>query len=142
MTTEMATATTTSGESLRGDDHLPGGGQPPGPRRAVRRRAVVQGCSGSQLRELIRYHELFFFLTWRDVKVRYKQTALGVAWAILQPLATMIVFTIFFGRVGGITPPNDIPYTVFCLAAIVLWTFFANSLTSASQSLVASANAC
>ena len=65
--------------------------------------------------------------------MRYKQTALGVAWAILQPLATMIVFTIFFGRVGGITPPNDIPCTVFCLAAIVLWTFFANSLTSVPE---------
>src|SRR5262245_61727289 len=106
MMTDMAT-TTTTGEPLRGD-HRPPPVSVPEP---LAEPVVVEPSKGLfrfQLRELIRYHELFFFLTWRDVKVRYKQTALGVAWAILQPLLTMVVFTIFFGRVAGITPPNDI----------------------------------
>jgi lipopolysaccharide transport system permease protein len=90
------------------------------------------------LKELWEQRELLFFLTWRDVKVRYKQTALGIAWAVLQPVLTMAVFIIFFNRVAGISS-GDVPYALFALAGIVLWTFFANSLTNASQSLVVSA---
>jgi len=85
------------------------------------------------------YRELLFFLTWRDVKVRYKQTALGAAWAILQPLFMMIIFTIFFGRIAGVASAG-IPYPVFALAGLVPWTFFSNSITASGNSLVGSAN--
>ena len=85
------------------------------------------------------YRELLFFLTWRDVKVRYKQTALGAAWAILQPLFMMIIFTIFFGRLAAVDSAG-IPYPVFALAGLVPWTFFSNSITASGNSLVGSAN--
>src|SRR5215216_3644630 len=85
------------------------------------------------------YRELLFFLTWRDVKVRYKQTALGAAWAILQPLFMMIIFTIFFGRLAAVDSAG-IPYPLFALAGLVPWTFFANSITASGNSLVGSAN--
>ena len=94
---------------------------------------------GLRLRDLWLYRELLYFLTWRDVKVRYKQTALGAAWAILQPLFMMVIFTIFFGRLAGVQT-NGIPYPVFALAALVPWTFFANSVTASANSLVGSAN--
>lgn len=89
--------------------------------------------------ELWKYHELLYFLIWRDIKVRYKQTVLGIAWAIIQPFLTMVVFSIFFGRLGNI-PSDNIPYPIFSFAALVPWTFFANGLTQASNSLVGSAN--
>ena len=85
--------------------------------------------------DLWAYRDVLYFLTWRDIKVRYKQTALGAAWAILQPLLTMVVFTIFFGRLAGISSGDD-PYPVFAYVALVPWTFFANSVTQASNSLV------
>src|SRR5215213_449513 len=85
------------------------------------------------------YRELLFFLTWRDVKVRYKQTALGAAWAILQPLFMMIIFTIFFGRLAGVAS-SGIPYPLFALAGLAPWTFFSNSITASGSSLVGSAN--
>ena len=85
------------------------------------------------------YRELLFFLTWRDVKVRYKQTALGAAWAILQPLFMMLIFTIFFGRLAGVASAG-IPYPLFALAGLVPWTFFANAITASGNSLVGSAN--
>ena len=85
------------------------------------------------------YRELLFFLTWRDVKVRYKQTALGAAWAILQPLFMMIIFTIFFGQIAGVGSAG-IPYPLFALAGLVPWTFFANAITASGNSLVGSAN--
>ena len=85
------------------------------------------------------YRELLFFLTWRDVKVRYKQTALGAAWAILQPLFMMIIFTIFFGRFAGVDS-QGMPYPVFALAGLVPWTFFSNAISSSGNSLVGSAN--
>jgi len=85
------------------------------------------------------YRELLYFLTWRDVKVRYKQTALGAAWAILQPLFMMLIFTIFFGRLAGVAS-DGVPYPLFALAGLVPWTFFANSVTASSNSLVGSAN--
>jgi lipopolysaccharide transport system permease protein len=103
---------------------------------------VIEATSGwlsLNLGELWRYRELFYFLTWRDIKVRYKQTGLGVAWAVLQPLITVVVFTIFFNRIAKISS-GDIPYPVFALAGLVPWTFFANALTTSSGSVVASAN--
>jgi len=91
------------------------------------------------LRELWLYRELLYFLVWRDVKVRYKQTALGAAWAILQPLLTMVVFSLFFGRLAGV-PSDGVPYPLFSFAALVPWTFFATGLTQSSNSLVTGAN--
>ncbi|HKG62190.1 MAG TPA: ABC transporter permease [Pyrinomonadaceae bacterium] len=91
------------------------------------------------LKDIWAYRELLFFLTWRDVKVRYKQTALGAAWAILQPLFMMIIFTIFFGRLAGVASAG-IPYPLFALAGLVPWTFFANAITASGNSLVGSAN--
>jgi len=100
---------------------------------------ATKGWSLLNLKDIWAYRELLFFLTWRDVKVRYKQTALGAAWAILQPLFMMVIFTIFFGRLAGVQT-NGIPYPVFALAALVPWTFFANSVTASANSLVGSAN--
>jgi lipopolysaccharide transport system permease protein len=91
------------------------------------------------LKDIWAYRELLFFLTWRDVKVRYKQTLLGAAWAILQPLFMMIIFTIFFGRLAGVDS-KGIPYPVFALAALVPWTFFSNTITASGNSLVGSAH--
>ena len=98
-----------------------------------------RGGVSLQLKELWAYRELLYFLVWRDVKVRYKQTALGVGWAIIQPVFTMIVFSVFFGRLGKI-PSDGIPYPIFSFAALVPWTFFAQGLGQASNSLVGSAN--
>jgi lipopolysaccharide transport system permease protein len=99
----------------------------------------TRSFSLQKISEIWTYRELLYFLTWRDVKVRYKQTALGAAWAILQPLFMMVIFTIFFGRLAGVAT-NGIPYPVFALAALVPWTFFANSVTASANSLVGSAN--
>jgi lipopolysaccharide transport system permease protein len=98
-----------------------------------------RGWISLNLRDLWEYRELLYFLTWRDVKVRYKQTVLGAAWAIIQPFFTMVVFSLFFGRLARI-PSDDIPYPIFSYAALVPWTFFANGLSQSSTSLVASAN--
>lgn len=89
--------------------------------------------------ELWEYRELLYFFTVRDVKVRYKQTIFGAAWAILQPLMTMVVFSLFFGKLAGV-PSDGIPYPIFSYAALVPWTFFATSLTMASNSMVTNAN--
>src|SRR5438046_8578896 len=91
------------------------------------------------LRELWEYRELLYFLIWRDVKVRYKQTVLGAAWAIIQPFFTMLVFSIFFGRLAKV-PSDGIPYPIFSYAGLVPWTFFANGLSQSSNSLVGSAH--
>jgi lipopolysaccharide transport system permease protein len=101
--------------------------------------APTKGWVALHLRELWAYHELLYFLVWRDVKVRYKQTALGASWAIIQPLFTMLVFTVFFGRLAKI-PSDGLPYPVFSYAALVPWTFFANGLTQSADSLAGSAN--
>ena len=89
--------------------------------------------------ELWEYRELLYFLTWRDIKVRYKQTALGAAWAVIQPFFTMVVFSLFFGRLAQV-PSDGIPYPVFAYCALVPWSFFAGSLDRAGNSLVTSAN--
>ena len=87
--------------------------------------------------ELWAYRELFLFLMWRDIKVRYKQTALGAFWAVLQPLLLMVVFTIFLGQLSGVGP-SGVPYPLFALAGLVPWTFFANGIAGQSNSLVGS----
>jgi lipopolysaccharide transport system permease protein len=90
-------------------------------------------------RDLWSYRELLYFLTWRDIKVRYKQTLLGAAWAILQPLLTTLIFTLFFGILAGV-PSDGVAYPIFAFAGLLPWTFFANSVTQSSNSLVGSAN--
>ncbi|MCE7948240.1 MAG: ABC transporter permease [Chloroflexi bacterium CFX4] len=97
------------------------------------------GWVSLKLRELWRFRELLYFLIWRDIKVRYKQTVIGAAWAIIQPFMTMVVFSLFFGRLAGI-PSDGLPYPIFSYAALVPWTFFAAGLANASNSLVGSAN--
>ena len=99
----------------------------------------VRGWRSLDLRELWAYRELLLVLTMRDIKVRYKQTVLGAAWAILQPFMTMVVFTIFFGHLANM-PSDGFPYPVFVYSALVPWTFFANAITSSSNSLVGSAH--
>jgi lipopolysaccharide transport system permease protein len=88
------------------------------------------------LKDLWRYRELLFFLAWRDIKVRYKQTALGAAWAVIQPLFTMLVFTLFFGRLAKV-PSDGIPYPLFSYTALLPWQLFAYALTESSNSVVA-----
>lgn len=100
-----------------------------------------KGWPGFGLRDLWRYRELLFVLTWRNVLVRYKQTYLGATWAIIQPVFFMVVFTLFFGRLAGLqSKTNGIPYPIFTYAALLPWLLFANSLTQSSNSLVGNAN--
>lgn len=98
-----------------------------------------KGWTALDLRDLWQYRELMFFLTWRDITVRYKQTALGIAWAVIPPVFTMIVFSIFFGRLAGI-PSDGVPYPLFAYCALVPWQLFAHALTESSNSLVANQN--
>ncbi len=97
-----------------------------------------KGWVALKLNELWEYKELLYFLIWRDVKVRYKQTILGVGWAVIQPFFTMVVFSLFFGKLAKM-PSDGVPYPIFAFAALVPWTFFANGLSQASNSLVGSA---
>jgi homopolymeric O-antigen transport system permease protein len=94
------------------------------------------GWCSLDLRELWAYRELLYFLAWRDIKVRYKQTAIGVVWAVLQPLAMMAVFTIFFGKLGNL-PSDGIPYPLFALAALLPWQLFSRTITECTNSLIA-----
>jgi len=89
--------------------------------------------------DLWRYRELFYILAWRDISVRYKQTAIGVIWAILRPFLAMVIFTVVFGRIAKL-PSNGIPYPILVFAAMLPWQFFANSLSEASNSLIGNAN--
>ena len=98
-----------------------------------------RGWVSLELRRLWEYRELLGFLTWRDIKVRYKQTIFGAAWAILQPFCTMVVFSLFFGKIAKLSS-DGVPYPIFAFAALVPWTLFASGLTQASNSLVSSAN--
>ena len=108
-------------------------------RVSVIRIAPSTGWVAIRFQELWEYRELLYFLVWRDIKVRYKQTVLGAAWAILQPFLTMVIFSLFFGQLAKM-PSDGIPYPLFAFAALVPWTFFANGLNQSSNSLVASAN--
>jgi len=98
-----------------------------------------KGWSPLRLRELWEYHELLYFLAWRDVKIRYKQTVFGAAWAIIQPFLTMVVFSLFFGKLAKM-PSDGVPYPIFSFAALVPWTLFNYGLTQASNSLVGSSH--
>jgi lipopolysaccharide transport system permease protein len=98
-----------------------------------------EGWVALKLRELWAYRELLYFFTWRDIKVRYKQTALGAAWAVIQPFFTMLVFSLFFGRLAKM-PSDGVPYPIFSYAALVPWTFFAHGLNQSSNSLVENSN--
>jgi lipopolysaccharide transport system permease protein len=115
----------------------------PDQRPATRHPLVAIRPSGSwvalDLRGLWSYRELLYFLTLRDVKVRYKQTLLGAAWAIIQPLFAMAIFTLFFGRLAGV-PSDGIPYPIFAYAGLLPWMFFSNAVTNSGNSLVGSAN--
>lgn len=96
----------------------------------------TRGLAFLDPRELWHYRELIYFLTWRDIKVRYKQTAVGILWAVLQPLALMVVFTLFFGRLARVEEGIDIPYPVFAYAGLLPWQLFARALNESSNSLV------
>jgi lipopolysaccharide transport system permease protein len=97
------------------------------------------GWASLKLGELWDYRELLYFLVWRDIKLRYKQTELGIAWALIQPLFTMVVFSLLFGKFAKI-PSDGLPYPVFSFTALVPWIFFANGLTQCSNSLVGNSN--
>ena len=91
-------------------------------------------------RDVWRYRELFFILAWRDLAVRYKQTVIGVAWALIRPLMTMVVFTVVFGKLAKLSAPSDVPYALLVFAATLPWQLFSTGLTEASNSLVGNAN--
>lgn len=91
-------------------------------------------------RDLWRYRELFYFLAWRDILVRYKQTAIGVAWALIRPFLTMVVFTIVFGKIANLPSEGTAPYPILVFSAMLPWQFFSNSLSECSNSLIANAN--
>jgi len=95
-----------------------------------------RGWNSLKLMEIWRFRELVFFLIWRDIKVRYKQTALGAAWAIIQPFFTMVVFTIFFGRLAGV-PSDGVPYPIFSFTGLLPWGLFTKALSDAGRSMVA-----
>ena len=101
---------------------------------------IEAGRAESQYwRDLWRYRELFYFLAWRDILVRYKQTAIGVAWAVVRPFLTMLVFTVIYSKVAGL-PSGGIPYALLVFAALLPWQFFATALSEASMSLIGNAN--
>ena len=100
----------------------------------------TRGWVRLQFRELWQYRGLLYFLTWRDVKVKYKQTTLGISWAIIQPVLNTVIFTIVFGRFIGVRTPGNVAYEIFAFSSMLMWAFFANGLNSASGSVVGNAN--
>jgi lipopolysaccharide transport system permease protein len=98
-----------------------------------------RGWTHVALRDLWAYREVFYFLVWRDLKVRYKQTALGIIWVVLQPVVTMLIFAVFFGRVMRV-PSDDLPYALFAYAGLLPWLFFSKVVTQSASSVVSSAN--
>src|SRR3989442_73895 len=114
-------------------------GEPQARPAPVLRIEPSKGWVSLKLHEIWEYRELLYFLIWRDIKVRYKQTVLGAAWAVIQPFFTMLVFSLFFGKLAKM-PSDGIPYPIFSYAALVPWMFFANGLGLSSNSLVGSAN--
>src|SRR4028119_2275969 len=132
--TEIPMTTAISPETLR---------TPPAPRLPDKPLVVVVAARNSwvgvNFRDLWTYRELLYFLTWRDVKVRYKQTLLGAAWALLQPLLLMLIFTFFFSRLAGINS-GSVPYPLFVYAGLLPWTFFANAVVNSGNSLIGSTN--
>lgn len=130
-------------QSERVDLAKPEGGGAPGAYSLPDKPLVSIHAGGKwaaiDLKSLWDYRELLYFLTWRDIKVRYKQTVLGAAWAIIQPLFTMIIFTIFFGELAKM-PSDGIAYPLFAYAGLLPWTFFSNAVTASGNSLVGSSN--
>lgn len=122
-------------DAARPPEGVPASGQAP----RVQRIAPSAGWVSLRLGALWEFRELLYFLTWRNIKVRYKQTVLGAAWAVIQPFFTMVVFSLFFGKLAGV-PSDGIPYPIFSYAALVPWTFFASGLTNSSNSLVSSSS--
>lgn len=100
----------------------------------------TQGWVRLQFRELWQYRGLLYFLTWRDVKVKYKQTTLGISWAIIQPVLNTVIFTIVFGRFIGVRTPGNVPYEIFAFSSMLMWGFFAAGLNAAAGSVVGNAN--
>ena len=100
---------------------------------------ITPQSSAFRLRDLWKYRELFYFLVWRDIKVKYKQTIIGILWAILQPFLTMVVFTFLFGTIAQIST-YDIPYPIFVYTGLLFWNLFSRSITTASESLIANQN--
>ena len=100
----------------------------------------AQSWQGLNVRELSRYRELLYFFVWRDIKVRYKQTVLGGLWAIIQPVAATLLFTVFFGRLGGLSSHVNGSYALFVYIGLSLWTFYSNAITLAANSLVGSSH--
>jgi lipopolysaccharide transport system permease protein len=96
--------------------------------------------AGQYWRDLWRYRELFYFLAWRDLKVRYKQTVIGVAWALIRPLVTMVIFTIVFGKLAKLDAPPGVPYALLVLAGMLPWQFFAGAMSESGTSLLVNAN--
>src|SRR5437870_6329021 len=120
--------------SVVGIEELPADVTPEPQRVRIR---PSRGWVALNLKDLWVYRELLYFLTWRDIKVRYKQTLLGASWAIIQPFFTMIIFSLLFGRLAGIKT-GDVPYPIFAYAGLLPWTFFSNSVTASGNSLVGS----
>ena len=108
------------------------------PLRRTLRLEAPRSWQTLNLAELWEYRELLFFFVWRDVKVRYKQTVLGALWAVIQPLTTTFAFAILFGRFGGMAKQVDGPYALYVFVGMLPWTFFANAVMAASNSLVGS----
>lgn len=119
------------------DEPLRHGAPPDRAAEIVTRIGASRGWVGLNLGELWLHRELLYFLVWRDIKIRYKQTLLGATWAIIQPLLAMVVFSLFFGRLAGI-PSDGVPYPLFSFAGLVPWTLFAFGLTQSTSSVVAS----
>ncbi len=134
----MIKISTTHAPDLAGSAADPGAGHSNPVPAAFR--TVIEPAKGWQLvdaRELYRYRELLFFLIWRDIKIRYKQAVLGVAWAVLQPALLMVVFSVFLGRLGGFTG-GDTPYPLFVLTGLIAWTFFSTAVGQAANSVIGS----
>jgi lipopolysaccharide transport system permease protein len=111
--------------------------------QSIQRRLRIEPAGswqGLPLAELWRYRELLYFFVWRDIKVRYKQTVLGALWAIIQPVATTLLFTVFFGRLGGLSKQVNGSYSLFVYIGLALWTFYANAVSLAANSLVGSSH--
>ena len=111
--------------------------------QSIQRRLRIEPAGswqGLHLTELWRYRELLYFFVWRDIKVRYKQTVLGALWAIIQPVATTLLFTVFFGRLGGLSKQVNGSYSLFVYVGLALWTFYANAVSLAANSLIGSSH--
>ncbi len=124
------------GASIRHSSDMPTQTEKPLP---VVRIEPSTGWAPLKIEDLWTYRELLYFFVWRDIKLRYKQTELGIAWALIQPFLTMIIFWLFFGRLAKI-PSDGIPYPIFAFTALLPWIFFANGLAQASNSLVGNSN--